>query len=309
MADIRQLRIDRLGAQGDGIADVGTKNIFVPYALPGESIEAEVEGDRGRLLRVINPSSDRVTPICKHFGACGGCSVQDLAVDAYAAWKRELVIQAFSARGLNPVVEPLQRPQGKRRRAVLTAMRSDAGIAIGFHEAASHALVAINECPVLEPKIVSALPSIGNLIAPLLSKRGEARLTITLTRAGLDVDIEGTGRQLTPDVRIALASAASALGLARVVVGGDIIVETLQPFLRFGPADVVLPPGVFVQAVEAADRMTEMGRIGITDILREVREIDVGVDEMQQMPRPLPGPERPEGHAGLVLEQMKEARL
>jgi 23S rRNA (uracil1939-C5)-methyltransferase len=253
VADIRELRIDRLGAQGDGIAGVGASSIFVPYALPGESIEAEVEGERGRLLRVIAPSKDRVPPVCRHFGTCGGCSVQDLASEAYAAWKRELVVQAFSARGLTPDVEPLQRPHGKRRRAVLTAVWTNAGLEIGFHEAASHALVALTECPVLEPKIVAAIPAIGNLIAPLLSKRGEARLTITLTRAGLDVEVEGTERKLTPDVRVALASSASVLGLARVVVGGDVIVETLQPFLRFGPAEVVLPPGVFVQAVEAAE--------------------------------------------------------
>jgi 23S rRNA (uracil1939-C5)-methyltransferase len=249
----REFVIDRLGAQGDGVADVDGRMVFVPFALPGERIEADIEGERGRLMRVLEPSPERVAPICKHFGKCGGCSVQHLSPDTYAAWKRALVVNAFQARGLEPDVDALQRPNGKRRRAALKALRSQSGIELGFHEAASHALVAIEECPVLEPKIVSALPAIGKLIAPLLPKRDEARVTITYTKSGLDVEVDDTERKLSPEIRTGLASGASAIGLARLVVGGDIVVETLQPFLTFGPAEVSLPPGVFVQAVEAAE--------------------------------------------------------
>src|SRR6185437_13055800 len=63
-----------------------------------------------------------------------------------------------------------------------------------------------------------------------------------------------------------------------------------------------------LQAIEAADRMAEMGRIGVTDILRQMGEVEVLVGEMQQMPRPLPGAECPERDTGLLLEQMQEAR-
>src|SRR5947207_497109 len=63
-----------------------------------------------------------------------------------------------------------------------------------------------------------------------------------------------------------------------------------------------------LQAVEAADRVAEMRRIGIANILRQMRKVDVLVGEMQQMPRPLPGPERAERNPGLFLEQMQKAR-
>ena len=63
-----------------------------------------------------------------------------------------------------------------------------------------------------------------------------------------------------------------------------------------------------LQAVEAADRVAEMRGVGIADVLRQMREVDVLVGEMQQMPRALPGAERAEGNAGLFLEQMQEAR-
>ncbi|CAA2141909.1 class I SAM-dependent RNA methyltransferase [Hyphomicrobium sp. ghe19] len=277
MTDARELLIRRIGAQGDGVADLDGELVFVPFTLPGERIEAEVDGERARLLRVLEPSPERIAPVCKHFGKCGGCSVQHMASDAYAEWKRNLVVDAFRSRGLDPVVDDLQRTAGKRRRAVMKAVRTPAGVALGFYEASSHDLVAIEECPVLEPKIVAAFPAIESLLAPLLSKRGEARVAITLTKSGLDVEITGTERQLTPEVRSALASKASDLKLARLIVGTELVVETLHPFFTFGTADVILPPGVFVQAVEEAE--TEIARrvVGAVGKAKSVADLFSGL--------------------------------
>ena len=102
MTDAHELLIRRLGAQGDGIVDIDGQPVFVPFALPGERVSVEVEGERGRLLRVLEPSPERAAPVCRHFGKCGGCSVQHMAPEAYAEWKRELVVDAFKARGLDP---------------------------------------------------------------------------------------------------------------------------------------------------------------------------------------------------------------
>jgi len=253
MSELRELLITRVGAQGDGVADVGGAPVFVPFTLASESVMAEVLGERGRLIELLLPSASRIKPICRHFGVCGGCSVQHMAAEIYSAWKRDLVIAAFRARGLDVNVAPLLEPGGKRRHAVFGVERSESGVAIGFHEAASHALVAIEECPVLEPKIVAVLPALGRLIAPLLSKRGEARLTVTLTKSGLDVQLEGSERRLTAEVRRRLAMGSTNLDLARLAVGNDDVCETLPPFLTFGIVDVVLPQGVFVQAVAEAE--------------------------------------------------------
>ncbi len=257
MSDERELLITRLGAQGDGVAETTGAPVFVPFALPGERVIADVDGARGRLLRVLQPSPDRIKPVCRHFGTCGGCVVQHMSSNVYRAWKRDLVVSAFAARGLDVTVGDLVEPGGKRRRAVLSAERSDNGVAIGFHEAQSHALVAITECPVLDPKIVAAIPALKTLIAPLISKLG-ARLTVTATKSGLDVLLDGIERKLTPDVRSRLASEASALQLARLAIGNDVVVETLPPLLTFATADVVLSPGCFVQAVAEAE--SEMAR-------------------------------------------------
>jgi 23S rRNA (uracil1939-C5)-methyltransferase len=253
MTDTHLARITRLGAQGDGIADCDGRQIFVPFTLAGEHVEIAFANDRANLVRVLEPSADRVAPVCRHFGICGGCAVQHLAPAPYAEWKRALVVDAFASRGLTPNVEALVQPGGKRRRVVISIRNGDAGPVLGFHEAGTHNLVAIEECPVSEQKIVVAFPAIATLIAPLVSKRGEARVTITSTAAGLDIDVQDIERKLTPDIRTMLAREAARHGFARLVVAGEIVVETLNPFLRFGSADVGLPPGVFVQAVAAAE--------------------------------------------------------
>ena len=84
MVERIELRIKRLGAQGDGVAETPAGVVFVPRTLPGELVKAEVSGDRGRMLELLEPSADRVTPACPHFGTCGGCAVQHVSGDAYA---------------------------------------------------------------------------------------------------------------------------------------------------------------------------------------------------------------------------------
>lgn len=254
MSGAVELRIARVGAQGDGVADGTEGPQYVPFTLAGERVRASFKGDRGQLVDVLEPSATRVAPVCRHFGRCGGCALQHMESEAFGAWKREQVIAAFRARGIDAEVAPLLQPEGKRRRAVFTVRRTSETLQIGFHEAHTHDLVDLAECPVLEPRIVSALPDLKKLIGPLISKRGEARMTVTMTAAGLDVGIEDIARTLTPPVRLSLAKDAAAFGLARLSIDDDTVFEALQPFLVFGHTEVILPTGVFIQAVGAAER-------------------------------------------------------
>ena len=61
------LTIDRLGARGEGVAQSPDGSIFVPYALAGETIVAEVDGSRGALAEILTPSPHRIAPFCRYF--------------------------------------------------------------------------------------------------------------------------------------------------------------------------------------------------------------------------------------------------
>jgi 23S rRNA (uracil1939-C5)-methyltransferase len=83
----QKLDITRLGGQGDGIAETPAGQIFVPFTVPGDVINAGVEKSRASLIAVLEPSPDRVNPPCPHFGpdeenaGCGGCALQHVADD------------------------------------------------------------------------------------------------------------------------------------------------------------------------------------------------------------------------------------
>ena len=109
---MERLVIARIGNRGDGIAETPAGPAFVPFALPGETVETEpVAGhpDRRHLLQVVAASAERIAPICPHFGICGGCAIQHWKSETYRAWKRDLVIEALSQAGLDVPVDEIGR--------------------------------------------------------------------------------------------------------------------------------------------------------------------------------------------------------
>jgi 23S rRNA (uracil1939-C5)-methyltransferase len=238
-----KLTIDRLGGRGEGVAQGSDGSIFVPYALAGETILAEVDGSRGKLAEVLTPSPHRIAPFCCYFSRCGGCAVQTLAADSYARWKRDLVASALRRAGLAITVADLADAHGAgRRRATFHARYMQGRPTTGFMQARAHEIVEIDSCPVLAPAIARALAASGT---PL-------DILVTATASGLDVDLKGHGplgeAEIQTLVRIALAH-----DLARLSTHGSIVISRRTPMLAMGKAMVVLPPGGFLQATEAGE--------------------------------------------------------
>jgi 23S rRNA (uracil1939-C5)-methyltransferase len=248
-----RLAIDRLGARGEGVAQSPEGSIFVPYALAGETILAEVDGSRGRLVEVLTPSPHRIAPFCRYFAHCGGCAVQTLAADSYARWKRDLVTSALRPAGLaNEVMDLADAHGAGRRRATFHARFAQGRPAVGFTQARRHEIVEIQACPVLAASMDGALPA-ARAIAQALSASGKPLdILVTATASGLDVDLKGHGPLREAEtqtlVRIALAH-----DFARLSNHGTIVVSRRTPVLAMGKATVAPPPGVFLQATEAGE--------------------------------------------------------
>ncbi len=254
MPERQRLKINRLGAQGDGIAEYNGEPVFVPFTLPGETVDVAVEGERGRLISITEPSAERVEPVCIHFGRCGGCALQHFNAESYSAWKCGLIRSALSMRGIEADLEPLVSVGlGSRRRAVLTARRDGAVVQLGFHEAGSRSLVDIRVCPVLAPEIVDVLPGLRELVRPLLGARSELRLHVLRADNGLDVDVSGFDANPSPGARAGLAKAASELQLVRFSLDRDPLYQSGAPVVTVGPAQIVPPPGAFLQASAVAE--------------------------------------------------------
>ncbi len=248
-----RLQIEKLGAQGDGVAQTARGPVYVPFALPGETVTVEMKGQRARLISVEEASSLRVPPKSPHFGTCGGCSIQHLADDAYAAWKREKVVRALETAGISAEVDPLVLcPPASRRRVTLSAQRVGGHVQLGFNAAQSHQIVEIRECAVAVPEIVAALPDLRQLASLLASGPKPSRLTVTATRTGLDIAAEDVAK-IEEGKRRRLIEFCLAKGFARLSSAGEIIIEREKPVVMFGNVPVTLPPGSFLQATEQAE--------------------------------------------------------
>lgn len=250
---VRELVVSELGSGGDGIAHVADGDVFVPFALPGETILADLSHKRAALVDVLRPSPQRVPPPCRHFGACGGCAMQHLEHSAYLAWKRDRLRQPLKARGIEtPVGEIVPCPPASRRRVVLGAMRRAGQVTLGYNRAQSAELIDIEECPIARPAIVAALPMLRALVTQLPAMREPLRLTVTDTPAGLDVAMAGAP-ELSDTVRLSLVQFALRSDLARLSSDGTILVEPRRPYVMAGNAAIPFPPGGFLQAVAEAE--------------------------------------------------------
>jgi 23S rRNA (uracil1939-C5)-methyltransferase len=249
---IERLVITRIAHRGDGVAESPQGPLYVPYALPGETVEAEpVPGqpDRRHLLRVEIASPDRVLPFCPHFGVCGGCAIQHWAAERYREWKRGLVVSPLRQAGLEAPVEELIDAHGAgRRRATFHAKCGPRDVLeVGFTSLRAHRVVAIDRCPVLAPSLDGAIEAGWAIAEALEPARKPLDIQVTASETGLDVDVRGSG-PLNPVQMGALARIAGAHGLARLTRHGELIAQRTAPAITMGRARLMLPPGSFLQA-------------------------------------------------------------
>jgi len=173
IADIVDLAHD-----GRGIARVDGKVTFVKGALPGERVRYRVarrgkQADEGELSAVEQASPDRVEPRCRHFGVCGGCSVQHLSGAGQVAFKQKQLIDALERIGkvAPATVAPAITGEawGYRRRARLSVkhVAKKGGVLVGFREADSPFVAELESCVVLDPRVGLKLREIAACVGKL----------------------------------------------------------------------------------------------------------------------------------------------
>lgn len=250
--------IKRIGLHGDGITDEG---IFAPLALPSEIVSGVVDGKMLKDVRIITPSSERVSPACRHFKSCGGCQMQHANDGLVARWKADMIRQALAAHGITTDIKPIHTsPPQSRRRAGFSVRRTKKGALAGFHARQSDVIIEVPDCRLVEPEILNVLPALEQLAVAGASRKGELAVMVTTSAAGLDVSVRG-GVPLDGPLAQRLAELCGELGFGRLTWDGEVVASVHPPTQRFGRANVLPPPGAFLQA-------TEDGEVALVNAVR-----------------------------------------
>ena len=265
--------IERLGHLGDGIAP---GPVYVARALPGEEVAGDIAGGRIAAPKILKPSPDRVAAHCAHYKSCGGCGLMHASDGFVENWKSGVVREALAAQGLPaPIRGVATSPPGSRRRAVFSGRRLKSGPVVGFHARASETVVGVPDCRLVHPDLLAVIPALRELTGLLGSRKGELRFWATLSRGGVDVEVEG-GRDVDGPLRMALARIAEQFDLARLSAGGDVIVTRRAPVQSFDGIAVEPPPGAFLQATEDGETALRRAVLEAVGNARRVADLFAG---------------------------------
>ncbi|RDE06597.1 class I SAM-dependent RNA methyltransferase [Sphingomonas aracearum] len=228
----------RVAARGDGVAGDGRHAAF---AAPGDVLAPDGS---------VTPGPHHQAPPCRHFPECGGCQLQHLDEESWAQFLHDRLANALEGQGLAaPIRPPALSPPRTRRRATLGAERKGGRVLLGFNVENSHALIDLQECWILDPRLFALVAPLRRLLGRFL--KGRARVHLTLSDQGPDVLVEGLAAEGL-EAAEAISAFAEANGVARFAVdpghGVEVRWEPQPVTITLGGVPVPLPPASFLQA-------------------------------------------------------------
>ena len=157
---IIEIELDAPAHGGDALGRCEGKVVFVSGTIPGEVVRARVVEEKKRwaraeTVRVLEPSPQRIEPLCPYFGICGGCHLQHVAYEAQLEHKRAVVIEQLRRLAhleevpVGPVID-MPDPWAYRNHVQFAV--DEAG-QLGFKAAKSHDTVPVEQCLLLHPLI------------------------------------------------------------------------------------------------------------------------------------------------------------
>ena len=178
MSTENKVTVESLDQEGRGVAHADGKVIFIEGALTGETVSyssyrKKPSFELAQVMQIDKPASMRVQPKCKHFGVCGGCSMQHLEAGAQVAVKQRILEDSLWHIGkvkAETILPPIHgQTWGYRERARISVRHviKKGKTLVGFHEKRSSFVADMQSCEILAPKIAKLLPLLAELIGGL----------------------------------------------------------------------------------------------------------------------------------------------
>lgn len=183
--------IESLSAEGRGVAHVDDRVVFVDQALAGERVKFQYTRIKknlaeAKVVEVLEPSIDRVIPLCDVFSICGGCSLQHMSTASQLKHKQQALLDHLTNIGkvqpehiIEPVVGPISGYRHKARLGV-KHVRKKEKVLVGFRERASAFITDTRRCEVLHESVGAHLEEIALCIAKLELKERLPQIEVAI---------------------------------------------------------------------------------------------------------------------------------
>ena len=183
------LSVEQLDHLGAGIAQHQGKVVFIPGALPDETVTVQLTEQkknyaRAKLIKVDSSSPERVEPECPHYHTCGGCDLQHMSLSGQREHKEAalLDIMAKFAGAEGGTLSPALTGEGwhYRRRARLATLfdKNTKHLSLGFRAASSSNVVPISQCQVLAKPLSDLIVPFAKLLNQLSAKASLGHLEL-----------------------------------------------------------------------------------------------------------------------------------
>ena len=150
--------IQGIGSIGEGVGRYEGFTVFVPYALPNETVQVKITLVKknyavGDIVEVITPSAERVEPQCEVYGNCGGCQLQHASYTEQLRLKTESVkavierIAKSDPELVLPCIGP-EEPWRYRNKMQMPIGGTVGNVRMGFYQRGSHSIINHEQCPI-----------------------------------------------------------------------------------------------------------------------------------------------------------------
>jgi 23S rRNA (uracil1939-C5)-methyltransferase len=164
-----EITVEKLVYGGEGLGRLEGRAVLAPFVLPGERVRLRNVSEkpglvRAGLLEVLAAAPERVAPPCPYFMRCGGCHYQHAPYEMQLALKRAILEDQLRRIGkIAPSAEigvVAGEPWGYRNRVQLHIANG----ALGYREAQSRKLCAVERCPIGSPAINVAIATLREML-------------------------------------------------------------------------------------------------------------------------------------------------
>lgn len=165
--DILELKIEKIVPRGLGLAFADGLTVFVPLSVAGDTVRARIHHIKKRIafasfVDIIEPSANRIKPLCPHFGVCGGCDFQQMNYETQLSAKLDIIRDCLKRIGkiefddLGIIPSPNELRYRSRARWHVSREQQK----IGYYARDSHDIVDVDGCPILSPELEAVLRSL-----------------------------------------------------------------------------------------------------------------------------------------------------